>query len=160
MHPSKLNGRAEAQRDRAVKALELRIAGATYRQIGRQLGVTDKTAFYDVQKELGSLDALVKRKAERLRELEARRLDVLTVALTAGVRNGDPSACRAMVSVMERRAKLLRLDLTPEAPTARDEAPVTIVFRFASQPPAVIDVTPDARALLPTHENGNGDGHP
>ena len=37
-----------------ARALDLRIAGATYRQIGVQLGVSEKTAYLDVQEELGA----------------------------------------------------------------------------------------------------------
>jgi DNA-binding CsgD family transcriptional regulator len=103
-------GEDAAKRDRAARALDLRIAGATYRQIGRQLEVSEKTAYFDVQEELGRLDAVVKAKAERLRDLEARRLDQLTVALTAGVRAGDPRAVAAAVRIMERRARLFGLD--------------------------------------------------
>ena len=49
-------GEDAAKRVRAVKALDLRIAGATYRQIGAQLDVSEYTAYYDVQDELGRLD--------------------------------------------------------------------------------------------------------
>jgi hypothetical protein len=103
-------GEDAAQRERASKALDLRIAGATYRQIGKQLTVSEKTAYLDVQAELGRLDTVVKVKAERLRDLEARRLDQLTVALAAGIRTGDPRAVLAAVRLMERRARLFGLD--------------------------------------------------
>jgi hypothetical protein len=95
-------GKDAAKRDRAVKALDLRIAGATYRQIAAQLDVSEYTAYQGVQEELGRLDKVAKEKAERLRDLEARRLDVLTVALAPGIRNGEPRAIVAAVRVMER----------------------------------------------------------
>ena len=63
-----------------------------------------------MQDELARLDPVIKGKAERLRDLEARRLDQLTVALTPGIRAGDPRAVIAAVRVMERRAKLFGLD--------------------------------------------------
>jgi hypothetical protein len=103
-------GEDAAKRVRANKALDLRLMGATYRQIGTQLQVSEKTAYYDVQDELGRLDLVVKGKAERLRDLEARRLDQLTVALAPGIRGGDPRAVLAAVRVMDRRAKLFGLD--------------------------------------------------
>lgn len=59
-------GEDAAKRQRAVKALDLRIAGATYHQIAVQLDVSDYTAYHDVQDELGRLDAVAKEKAERL----------------------------------------------------------------------------------------------
>jgi hypothetical protein len=95
---------------RAHQALELRIAGGTYRQIAGQLAVNERTAYYDVQAALASLDAVAKEKAERLRDLEAARLDRLTVALAAGIKAGDPRAILAAVRIMERRAKLFGLD--------------------------------------------------
>jgi Homeodomain-like domain len=126
--PSRRNrrhGEDAAQRDRAVKALDLRIAGATYRQIGAQLGVSESTAYQDVQEELGRLDTVATKKAERLRDLEARRLDVLTVALAPGIRNGEPRAIVAAVRVMERRARLFGLD-APQKITGPEGEPVAI----------------------------------
>jgi DNA-binding CsgD family transcriptional regulator len=118
-------GEDAATRERAVKALELRIAGGTYRQIGAQLGVSEKTAYYDVQTELGRLDAVAKQRAERLRDLEARRLDMLTVALAAGIRMGDPRAIGAAVRIMERRARLFGLD-APVKIAGDEHAPLPV----------------------------------
>ena len=64
---------------RAPQALELRIAGGTYRQIGQQLGVSEKCAYEDVQHELAKLDAVKVQLRERLRELELERCDRLSV---------------------------------------------------------------------------------
>jgi hypothetical protein len=103
-------GEDAKKRARANQALELRIAGATYRQIAAQLGVSEKAAYYDVQDELGRLDPIIHGQAERLRELEAARLDRLNVALAPGIKAGTPGAIFAAVKVMERRAKLCGLD--------------------------------------------------
>jgi len=119
------SGEDAANRDRAVKALDLRIDGATYRQIGAHLGVSECTAYHDVQDELGRLDAIGKEKAERLRELEIRRLDALTMALAPGIQSGDVRAILAAVRVMERRAKLLGLD-GPQRFAGPDGGPVAI----------------------------------
>src|SRR5262245_46964231 len=101
----------EAKRHaRASQALDLRIAGATYRQIAAQLAVNERTVYYDVQQALATLDAATKDKAERLRDLEAARLDRLTVALAPGIKAGIPAAIMAAVRVMDRRAKLFGLD--------------------------------------------------
>lgn len=117
-------------RERAAKALDLRIAGATYRQIGKSLAVSEKTAYHDVQDELARLDAIVKAKAERLRDLEARRLDLWTVALSAGIKSGDPRAIGAAVRLSERRARLLGLDapVTITAP-AGEALPIRLVYQ-------------------------------
>ena len=103
----------------------MRILGATYRQIAAQLGVNERTAYYDVQEALGSLDAVVKQKAERLRDLEAARLDRLNLALAPGIKAGNPSAIMAAVRVMERRAKLFGLD-APTKIEGSDAQPVSV----------------------------------
>src|SRR5262245_26152370 len=118
-------GEDAAKRERAVKALDLRIAGATYRRIGAQLGVSECTAYHDVQDELGRLDALGKEKAERYRELELRRLDDLTQALAPDLRNPTMRvrAAMALVKVMEQRAKLVGL-YAPQQLAGPDGGPV------------------------------------
>jgi len=108
----------------------LRIAGATYRQIAVQLAVNERTAYYDVQDELGRLDAVSTQKAERLRDLEARRLDGLTVALTPAIRTGDPRAIGVAVRVMERRAKLFGLDAPQQiGGPAGAPIPITVIHQ-------------------------------
>jgi hypothetical protein len=109
-HRNRPRGEDAKKRERALKALDLRIAGATYRQIAAQLGVREFAAFHDVQDELGRLDPVIKGRAERLRELEMARLDRLNVALAPGIKAGQPGAIFAAVKVMERRAKLCGLD--------------------------------------------------
>jgi hypothetical protein len=118
-------GEDAARRERTAKALDLRIAGASYRQIARQLDIADATAYADIQEELGRLDALNGQKAERLRDLEARRLDQLTIALQPGIESGDPRAILAAVRIMERRARLFGLD-APQKVTGPEGEPVAI----------------------------------
>jgi Homeodomain-like domain-containing protein len=124
-------GQAEAAAERRQKALDLRMAGARYRQIGAQLGVSYQTAYRDVQAALGELAPLQASKAEKLRELEVERCDKLTLALWPKARNGDEKAVRTIVAVMDRRAKLLGLD----APTklehgGSDGAPLSFTLNF------------------------------
>ena len=103
-------GQAEAAAERRQKSLDLRIAGARYRQIGAQLGVSYQTAYRDVQTALGELATLQAGKAEHLRELEVERCDKLQMALWPKARSGDEKAARTVIAVMDRRAKLLGLD--------------------------------------------------
>jgi hypothetical protein len=63
-----------------------------------------------VQDKLGRLDPVITANAERLRDLEARRLDQLTVSLAHGIPAGDLRAVVAAERLMERRAKLFGLD--------------------------------------------------
>jgi len=106
----KLKERTEAVQVRAQKALELRIAGGTYRQIAQELGVSHTVIFENV------LWALEERAEERgklsdqLVQMELERLEKMTLSLWPRVRNGDEKAINTLVRVMDRRAKLLGLD--------------------------------------------------
>ena len=111
-----IRGQSEGAAERRHRALDLRIAGATYRQIGQQLGVSYQTAYRDVDESLSELAELQRGKAEKLREIELERLEKMTLGLWPKVRHGDEKAVRALVSVMDRRAKLLGLD----APSKQD----------------------------------------
>ena len=91
-------------------ALNLRYAGAGYRAIGQQLGVSHVQAFRDVQQAIDELNANGRKLAERVRDLELERLDRLTLALWPKARTGDDRAIRSLVALMERRARLLGLD--------------------------------------------------
>ena len=90
------------------------------------MGINERTAYYDVQTELGALDPVIAKKAERLRDLEAARLDRLNVALAAGIKAGTPGAIFAAVKVMERRAKLFGLDAPTKIAGPDGDHPVSI----------------------------------
>jgi hypothetical protein len=116
---------------RDARALELRAAGLSFRQIGRQLGCGTTTAYKRVGR---GLDRTLREPADRVRTLELHRLDQLTAAAMAvlGARHvlvqagrpvldpvsGDPypdhgptlAAIAALLRVAERRARLLGLD--------------------------------------------------
>jgi hypothetical protein len=116
---------------RRTKALDLAIAGASYRQIAAQTCVSIATAYDDVQAELGALDKMRGEQAERLRDLALKRLDKWTLALTPKAQQGDEKAVRVLVSIEDRRSKLLGLD----APTKREHggtggAPLTFTLQL------------------------------
>jgi len=90
-------GEEAVRRVRAHRALELRIGGAQYRAIATTLGVSLQTAYADVQAELGRLDAASQAKVERLRQLEAHRLDRWQLGLAEALEHGDPRARRSTV---------------------------------------------------------------
>lgn len=122
-------GQPESAAVRRQTALDLRCAGNGYRAIGKQLGVSHVQAFRDVQQAIDEINALTHKTAERVRDLEVQRLDRLTLALWPRARQGDDKAVRALVALMDRRARLLGLD----APTKLEHAgpgggPVPVVF--------------------------------
>jgi hypothetical protein len=102
-----------AQRRR--EALELRMAGATYQDIGEVLGVSKTRAIKAVQEALRELQDLTVEKAEELRSTELARLERLQrVVWQRAIGTADqPASDKAVwrvLQIMERRAKLLGLD--------------------------------------------------
>lgn len=116
--------------DREARALDLRRQGATYAQIGDRIGVTEAAAYKIVKR---VLDRVTVEAAPDVRKLEADRLDQFQLAALAVLRrqhytvsggqivkddDGRPlvddgptlQAIRTLLSVQERRAKLLGLD--------------------------------------------------
>ena len=124
-------GAHEAHVARCQKALDLRISGARYRQIGAALGVSHNQAHRDVTEALDELAQANQAKAGQLRDIELERCEKLTIALWAKVKDGDAQAITAAVRVMERRARLLGLD-APTKTALTDpsgEAPFTSIHR-------------------------------
>jgi hypothetical protein len=103
-------GESEIIAERRMRALNLRKAGGSYRQIAQQLGVSLNTAWADVNAELLELREQTKADAAEVRDLELQRCDEMILGLWPAVRRGDPKAVSAAVRVSERRSKLLGLD--------------------------------------------------
>ena len=92
---------------RALKALDMRLGGSTYRQIGAALAVSHATAFSDVQRMLREYAA---EPATQVRDAEVARLDRLMAGHWDKAINGDVNSTRTVLTIMDRRAKLLGLD--------------------------------------------------
>ena len=92
---------------RGLKALDLRLSGASYRQIGQQLGVSHVQAFRDVQRVLREV---VSEPAEAVRRVELARLDRLMRAHWSAAIEGDTKATAMVLQIMDRRARYLGLD--------------------------------------------------
>ena len=147
--PSRAQRQAEAAQRRA-RAVQLRTAGATFEQIGRELGISAQRAH---QLYADALARTVKVATDEHRDLEERRLDRLQVAAEAVLRarhlliqggkvildeHGRPytdhaptlNAIRALLAITARRAALLGLD----APTRVDaKVSLTVAWERASE---------------------------
>lgn len=98
----------DAEQDaRSLAALDLRLAGASYRQIALQLQVSVGTAFHDVQRMIHEHAA---EPAEEVRMQELARLDRLMLAHWPKAVAGDREATRMVLAIMDRRARYLGLD--------------------------------------------------
>lgn len=92
---------------RRVKAMDMRLAGASYRAIGTALGVNVATAYDDVQRMLREYMAET---GEEVRKQEIQRLDRLMMAHWNAAIQGDAKATQMVLSIMDRRARLLGID--------------------------------------------------
>src|SRR6266545_327170 len=104
-------GREEEAAERRLHAFELHKRGASYRQIGAELHVSEKTAHQDVHRVLAGLAALEQASAEEYRVMEDERLDMAQLALWPRVRTGDVGAINAWIRLSESRRRLWGIDL-------------------------------------------------
>ncbi|MCX7939932.1 MAG: helix-turn-helix domain-containing protein [Thermoflexales bacterium] len=95
---------------RRAEALRMRIAGASYREIAAQLGVSHEAARQLVIKALEQVSDVSEELRAELRKLELERLDAMLRSLWQKVAAGNESAINTALRIMERRAKLAGLD--------------------------------------------------
>jgi DNA-binding CsgD family transcriptional regulator len=105
-------GRKEQKQERVARAFELRKAGKTYRQIAEMLDYSHEQVRKDISAILQSIAAETKASAVDLLSIELSRLDDLQFGIWADARRGDKRAIDSVLRIMERRARLLGLDIT------------------------------------------------
>ena len=104
--------RNEVKAERVARAFDLRKRGKTYRQIGEMLGYSHEQARQDIQSVLATLVAETKDSAQEVLALELARLDDIQVNVYLEALQGNERAIGTVLKIMERRAKLLGLDIT------------------------------------------------
>jgi hypothetical protein len=114
----------------------LRIAGATFQQIGDKLGMTKQGALYTIRTAMAKTNAEVETLGAELKELESQRLDALQAANWADAMKGDIQKGALILKIMARRAALFGLD----APTKQDITsagdklgPTVVIFKDADE---------------------------
>lgn len=90
------------------KALDLRIAGASYEQIADGLGLSVSTAWKHVQSALAESRKVTAETADKVRAMELKRIDAIVVSLWP--RRSDPRTADTILRAMDRRATLEGLD--------------------------------------------------
>ena len=143
--------------ERRLLAFEMRLGGASYPKIAKELGISTVTAYKDVMKVLALSKAETEKKAGQVRKMEVERLDRLLESVwslaTKGVpytnANGDPvldeegnevkiidkRAIDRVLKIMERRSKLLGVDMPVKIAAGGDEG----------MPPIKVGVETEAR---------------
>lgn len=109
------------------RVLQLRLSGASYREIGAVVGVNASTAYRHVRKAIAAIEKRCAEQAAEIRRLELERLDALQMALWPRALNGDEKATRQVLRVMERRAALLGLDEAAETERTVAEVLATLL---------------------------------
>jgi len=118
--------------ERRAQALSFRKAGASYRTIAKRLDVSLETAYSDVQAELAALRATTEHDAEVIRDIELRRLDDYTLALTPAAQRGDMRAVDTLLRVLDRRAKYLGLD-APSKQEFVGSVPIPLIVKLTEE---------------------------
>ena len=99
---------------RACKAISLRKLGYTLEEIATRAGYGDRAAAHRaIQREL---QRTMREPADDLRQLESARMDELLKTFMVKAMKGDVKAAELVLKIGERRAKLLGLDMTTDAP--------------------------------------------
>jgi hypothetical protein len=97
------------QLDRELRVLELRRAGLTWQRIAEQVGYADHSGAYMAYKR--ALKRTLQQPADELRQAEIDRLDRLQLAAWPKAMNGDNASITTIIRIMERRARLIGLDM-------------------------------------------------
>lgn len=118
--------------ERKRNALELRLAGASYRDIAQALNVSPATAMQDCKEALADIPM---QQADEMRTVELSRLDRLQRAVWPKAVKGDLQAVDRAIKIIDRRAKLFGLDAPQQVQiTANDvdlDAAVDKMLRVA-----------------------------
>lgn len=125
------------QESRRERALRLRIAGYSLREIADELDCSIETVHQDVNVSLTKLRAFNDRLAEDLRQLELERLDKMTRVLLRRLDDEKYAdkhleSIDTLIKVQARRAKLVGLDAPTRSELSGPEgAPIEIDARNA-----------------------------
>jgi hypothetical protein len=118
---------------RRAQVIQLKLAGASFRQIAATLrgqdgisnGYNEASAHNDYHQEMARLDKLNEEAAEQARKAEIMRLDRYLASLNDAIDAGDPVAISTALKVGESRRKLLGLDAPSKVEaTGKDGAPL------------------------------------
>lgn len=93
-----------------VQAMRLRITGASFRAIGKQLGVSHENARKRCERAVAELAQQRTDTAEAMRLMESNRLDSMQLAIWKQAMDGDVKAIRELNAIIKSRRELWGLD--------------------------------------------------
>lgn len=134
---------SEENLEREARALQLRIAGASFEKIAQVLGMSNRSvAFKAYERALSRVHA---ENANQMREIGSARLDTLLTAVWGKAVKGDLAAVDRVLKIEERRARLFGLDsptrLSIDAATLGEE--IGRLLDSLGGPPPPVTVTGD-----------------
>lgn len=134
-HPRRL--KAELNKRRAV---EMRIAGATYQEIGDALSVSKVTAHNYIWKTIEESADFGAMPAAQLREMEELRLDdaMRRLVESEAYQSGEPSSINSFVRLSESRRKLKGIDI-PVRQEVEQSGEQRVVVEYVSKPVQDVD---------------------
>jgi hypothetical protein len=95
--------------ERESEVLRLRRIGLTFDLIAKQLNYSHASGAHKAY--VNACNRIVRSDVNDLRDVETDRLDIAQSAVWAGVLRGDVPSVTALIRIMERRARLLGLDM-------------------------------------------------
>lgn len=108
--PGRGQGQQEAAHVRDNQALELRMAGASYQQVGDALGINKGEAHHAVHRALARDDERTQPLRDEYRNLQLARTERLIRTHWTHAIEGDLDHSKHVLTLMERQARLLGLD--------------------------------------------------
>ena len=118
--------------DRVTLALKLRLQKKTYDEIAKAAGYADRASAYNAVKR--EMDRRIVSGVDELRREESLILDALHNAVMPLVMDGTKCnlfAVDRVLAIMDRRARLLGLDIKPEDQVTSSNYTKTIVLQHA-----------------------------
>jgi DNA-binding transcriptional MerR regulator len=124
----------------AIKCVRLRRAGFSIAEIADALDLSKQVVTRLINTALAELQQIGPEEAENLRRMENERLDALMKAVWNRAEGGSLPHIHTALRLMERRSKLLALDLKPEADAGGRE--VIVIPAWAQRKAETIELPP------------------
>ncbi len=136
---SKTSVKTIRQVERQCRAVELRVAGRTLKQIADVLGYASPSGA--AQAIEAALRKRVAEPVDHLRDVENARLDAMWTGIYPAAKRGNLAAIDRAIKIMTRRAKLLGLDLDRSNAAEFNPEPVRLLVErvVSGTPPTLVD---------------------